>query len=788
MNAIFPYPLSRFGLLAALGLLCLTFGTAFFPRQAPAPTKVDGSCSGRSDFAGYTFVYPEIINKNAAYAPFFLRWNTYYDQVYFNQDLQRLENIQEWKGRFCTQPEEADIEYIVYKSTFGELSDLRLAAGDQTHKTTLPYSLAGNTFAEMIALNGCVEVVDYLMFAKKCEPYVLPQQNAWQETPRDTAAMQRLIREGVARFKDTESHFIKLRYTYQIVRMAHYARRYQQTIDLYNFLMPKVDRKKPSIVFFWTLGHLAGALQKLGKYPEAAYRYAIVFRYCPSKREQAYRSFIIRNDQDWAQALALCQNDAEKSTLHLMRAGGAGTGTLADMQAVYELDAENPQLALLLVGTVQEMEKTFLRTPVTDVKYGVAQSAQKRKESARHLLDLQKFVRRVVNDKQIPNLPLWRAVGGYLALLAGDRYAAEQTFKRVERQLEADDEADRALFKQIAAWRILIDIFNIDPATKFPDDAAFRIRSYDAFKANPDFEAFLQDWLSAAYAAQNRPGKAILAGYEPSALGLNPRLDELDDLLQEAAKENPVFLEKAMMIDTNPDLLKARLLEWKGVCLFGMGQPEAALATLRQIAPTQENEMAKFSPFREIFTEIIGRPVTDSLLLTREQIVEKILQYEFQAKAASAEDKGVAAWYYYLIGLAYYNMSYFGYEWEAMDFYRSGYNWNRLAQGPVFPLAGSPQGNRENTDVGMALAYFEKALSEAKNPELAARAVFMAARCQQKQWFCSPECRYKPGSRLIPVIPKPYDTYYNVLIRQFSNTAFYEDRIKECKWLAAYAR
>src|SRR5262249_4051857 len=116
------------------------------------------------------------------------------------------------------------------------------------------------------------------------------------------------------------------------------------------------------------------------------------------------------------------------------------------------------------------------------------------------------------------------------------------------------------------------------------------------------------------------------------------------------------------------------------------------------------------------------------------------------------------------------------------------YNWQRLGQGPVFPLAGSPDGNRENTDVSIALSYFEKALQETENPEFAARAAFMAARCQQKQWFVSPDCRYKPGSMLIPVLPEQYVTYYNMVSTTYRKTAFFEGIVKECKWFAAYAR
>lgn len=749
-----------------------------------------GHCTGGSRFYGYTFLDPDIINKNAAYAPFFTRWDDFYQKYYFDQgaEIQQEENIDEWIERFCGRPLKEDVRYVVYEADISEISGLHSAAADPAKKTPLPYRLAGNTFAEMIAVNGCTEVTAYLMFAKKCEPYVQGKANVWDSRERQAEEMIALVDEGLGRFKDTDSHFIKMRYAYQMIRLAHYARDWQYTVDLYNYLLPKIDRKKPSIIYFWTLGHLAGALQKLGKYPEAAYRYSLVFRYCASKRTQAYRSFIIRNDDDWNKTVALCQNDEEKSTLLVLRAGGARTFLIQDMQEVYNLFPANPQLDLMLVSEVQELEKIFLRTSITDLKKGPAVGSLKRETAAQHLLDLQKFVRKVVREKKTPNLKLWRGMEGYLELLAGDKYAAENRWNRLEDDLDGDEPYDKRLVRQLEIWRCLLEIMKLDLASDRADNLAFRIRSYTAFKWNPNFEPFLQQWLAEGYTAQNHPGKAILAAFDPGALGLNPRLEVYDDLLELANRDDPILLERTMQIDTNPERIKARLLELKGAYLLSQGQPEAALATMRKILPTELARLPKFSPFREKVGEKIHRPVSDTILLNRLEIAQKIIDLEFRAKTAEALHEPEAAQYWYRIGIGYYNMSYFGYEWEVTDVYRSGYNQLRLAQGPRFSLLGSPDGNRENIDVSLALSYFEKALHTAEDPELAARAAFMAARCRQKQWFCSPDCTYRHDSKLIPVLPEAYAEYYNVLMTKYSKTKFYSAIVKECKWLAAYAR
>lgn len=762
-----------------------------FDPSVPDRVEGNGACAGSIEpFYGYSFLDPGVINKSAAYAPFFARWDDYYERFYFDklEEIQMSENISEWRERFCDQPDPEDVARVVYSASAEDIMALERATADSTRKTLLPGRLAGNTFAEMISYNGCLEVTTYLIFAKRCEPYV-SSRGGWEARERYTDEMLDLIKQGKEQFLGADSHFIRMRYLYQLVRLAHYAGQYSLVVKLYDDLFPKIQRKKASIIHFWVLGHVAGAQQKLGRYPEAAYLYSLVFRHSPSKRAQAYRSFLIRNDADWDKALRLCQTDAEKSTLYVLRAGGSRAHLLEDMMQVYDLDPGNPQLDLMLVSEVQEIERVFLRTAVTDQMRGKAVGRISQDDGVQRLLNLQKFVRQVTREKKYPNLKLWRGIEGYLELMAGDRYAAEKRWDRLEDDLDDDEPYEEALLKQIKIWRCLLEIMNFDPKASGADAQFYAIMEYEAFKLNPAFEPFLRQWVSAAYADAGHPGKAILVAWPPNSIALNPRVEVYDDLLSLSEASNPILLVKTMQIDTNPDRVKAYLLELKGAYFLSQGKPEAAVAIMRSISQVEAAKMPRFTPFREKVGEKVHRVVSDSLLLNRLEIAEKILDLEFRAKTAEALGDSMAATWWYRIGVAYYNMSYFGYEWEVTDSYRSGYNQLRLAQGPVFSLADSPEGNRENTDMSVPLSYFEKALAASqKNPEIGARAAFMAARCRQKQWFCDPACAYRPGTGMIPDLPEDYFTHYSLLINNYSGTKFYNAIVKECKWLAAYAR
>lgn len=773
----------------------LLLATAFAPQDLPR-TKNSPCDPIARPFKGYTFIHPNLINKKAAYAPFFLDFGKMYEQ-WFDHDHQRDDNLAEWNERFCTKSDSANVDYVVYRASIGEMSTLLRAASDPTGKTTLSAGLAGNSFAEVLAFNHCTEPIEYLIFAKKCQPHVSGKA-AWEVRQRDADEMDVLIEEGLGRFKNCRSHFVKLRYAYQIVRLAHYSGQWQRTVDLYNFLLPKVDRRRSSVIFYWTLGHLAGALRQLGKDSEAAYRYALIFRNCPSKRISAYRSFFIKNDEQWVAAMRLCQNDAERAGLHVLRAAGDKTLTINDLKEIYRLDPKHPALDLLLVGNVQFFEKMLLRTPTTDRKYGTTRAAAMADRGAKQLPVLLDFVRKALKEREINDPKLWRLVEGYLLQLAARPQEAENIYNEISEKLDpgASGTNDAGLRDQIEIWRTLAQVLSIDGNGKRADDITFQLRSLRTFKEFPAFEPFLQDWLGAKYAEGERPGKAILAAYGLEKFALNPDLATLDDMLATVQDEQKSGIEYEMTGDSSNQKFEAKVLEIKGFYLFSLGQPEAALATLRQIPATQATTMPRFSPFNQNIPDCwkkcrnsISAVKNNYQNLTRREIVERLGELEFDAKAASATGEiDRAAEKYLLVGLGYYNTSWFGYEWEAFDQFRDPDNWSRLSAGPVFPMVGTPAGNRENLDLTRALGYFERALSLARDPEVAAEAAFMAAKCQQKQWLCDRRCKYRPGSRNIAALPPEFKNYYFLLKKDYSNTNFYGAVVRECKWFSAYVR
>jgi len=259
------------------------------------PSKISIGCGpGDYEFKGYSFLQPEIVNYQADFAPFFLDFDAIMKHYKNKDHAQRQDNLLEWQERFCEVPEYKDLEYIIYTASVDEMELLKTAI--KSEMIQLDYRVAKNTFAQYLERNKCEEAVDYLIYAKKCEPYVL-RPNSWNKDKKYEKPMQAFIETGKKAFMKTKSHYFRLRYAYQIIRLAHYSKNYEQVLELYDYLMPKTDND-PSTIEYWILGHKAGALMSLGEHIEASYLFSKVFDKCPGKRESAFRSFKIKTDKE----------------------------------------------------------------------------------------------------------------------------------------------------------------------------------------------------------------------------------------------------------------------------------------------------------------------------------------------------------------------------------------------------------------------------------------------------------------------------------------------------------
>jgi hypothetical protein len=743
------------------------------------PWPAQNDCGpGNFQFQGYSFINEEILRQTPPIGAFYLDFASMAELLQSSRKDQILDNVTEWVVMVCENALPEDAFTFIYQTPVSVLRQLQTAV--QSKSIPLPSILSGNSFAEYLYRNKCEETIDYLIFAKQCEPHVTAPADSWETIQRDVPAMEALIEEGRTALKKTKSDYIKLRYAYQLVRLAHYAGKFELALELYDFAMPKIDlpevNGQPSLIYYWLMGHQAGAYHALGNRIQASYLYSKIFLHSPSKRQSAFQSFDIRSDEEWSQLLLLCRNKSEEATLYALRAYDAGSKALEEMERIYELDPTHPFLEILLLRELSKLEQDLLGLEFNDHRRTNLRNFDiPRAFADTYVISMQEFVHRIWTEDKVVAPELWHLAEGYLELLAGDYYAAEKNFREVEPKLES-----KAMREQLAVMRIVLLISAFEQPTEEVEREAYRIfKDEELFAAYPDFSDFLRDKLVQLYRDHDRPGKAFLAQYTLPDLKLNPQEELLDDLIEIAEKPERTPIERLLFRDEEGDDIYHDLIDMQAVLLFQNYQLEAAYALYKKIPRARWDDYGPYHPFVGSFDECINCEVEadSSDLYNRGEILEELLDLEYQARAEPLNaDK-----HYYKIGLGLFNMTYFGHSWEAMDYFRSGSSWYQLGgEQEVFSYSGGPYGNREVVNVVRPLYYFQKALLVSTKPEVQARAAYMAARCEQILYFQSKDFRPPPCCNTIPNIPPAYRTYFQLLYDNYQDTEFYEEMVEEC--------
>ncbi|RME95827.1 MAG: hypothetical protein D6772_12685, partial [Bacteroidetes bacterium] len=705
------------------------------------PERIAGDCGpGGWGFYGYSFINPKIIDFEAEWAPLFLDIGQIYTDYFKSEAEQyRLNNAQEWQARYCEKAELEDIEYILYTASRYDLEDLRAVMNDpkaQLHM--LGAVMANNSWVRYVHRHNCMETVNYLVYAKRCEPFVTGT-DPWQLRQRDASDMLRLADEAMEHFLRTESHYIKLRYAFQAIRLAHYAREYDLTLELVDYYLPKLDND-PSLVDYWIMGHQAGALLAKGERARSAYLYSRVFEHCPSKRESAFRSFRIKTDEEWRDALLMCKNDHERATLHAMRAATDDAQLLEEMQQIYAYDPQHPALEMLLVRELQKLEKDLLGAAFNPqrkrnkIRYGIP-----RDYAEERVIALQSLVRQWEKEGLVRQPALWKLAEGYLEVLAGDFYFASKTLEEA-----AEIVKDKDLREQLAVFRLVLDILALDEADPGTEEFLADIpRKFKYYESYPDFSKLIRDKLRLLYRQEGEGSKAYLMEYGLRQLRIKPEPEIIDELIFLCQKEERSEFEDKLVLNDDGETILYDLLDVKAALYMRSGALESALEVMKDIPPNERDLYGLYNPFVRRFKDCVHCPLPDSVTtFNRLDLIEELLDIEYQARAESDPDKAAAL--YFDLGEAFYNMTYFGNSWRAMDAFRSGSSAARAYRDKgqtVFSYPGLPLGNEEYFNCETARRYFDLARRTAQDREVKAAAAYMGAKCERNEFYVRSKVR-----------------------------------------------
>ncbi len=713
------------------------------------------SCAGGDwdDWQLSRFFAPELANR-PTYAPLYFSFDRLYDDTWEeNPNLLRNENLRDWQKSLDASLKLTDIEGLVYKAPRKEVETIK--ASVQNPATTLKPAWQNNSMVKYLVQKKDLATLDYLIFAKTCEPFAV-EGDPWEEGAKQAnPQMTKLIAKAEQTYPTVTQPFLKQRYAYQAIRMAHYSRSYAKAISLYDKLVTPLNLESP--IKYWALGHKAGAIRRSGQNnPLAAYLFSLVFDKSESKRINSYYSFHIGSDADWQKTMAMCQNNHEKATLHFLRAIQPNSLKLEEMKSIYALDPTADYMDVLLVREINKYElgKISPDYGIQGIDKGTA--------------GLQAFLFKGISEGKIKNKALWTLALGYCDYLAGRPQDARKTFAKLPAASQTPE-----VKKQMDTFEMMIQLAEVKKL-----DAASEERLYQAITKtqSESLKKLMVDLFADLYKKQGEKAKEFLSHNDLYGLRTSPDATLIDQLIAFADKPSKTAYEKELLKKISEQTPKDVLLEMKATFLMREDKLDEAEQIFSKIAYKYEDieGNAADDQIKDCHECVEG----SSKHFSKLQLIRQIKELKNQA---AGPDKVKAAEATYRLGNVYYNTTYFGFAWRAMDYYRPyGFSQPEAGQKPA-----------EHYDCSRASAFYSQAAELAKaagNKELAAKSLFMAAKCEQNDYYlhkAPKQDSYYEG--IAPNYAAANRKNFTQLKQQYAATQFYKEAIGQCFYLNQFA-
>jgi len=180
----------------------------------------------------YTSFFHQNLPEASGYRPFYYVGHQF---LYDPTEPASLSDMlaDEWAA-YCGAPvKKADAKKLVNKFSAKELNNLYYHL-EKNQPLKISDSVKQNSMTGYFMQSKDLEALGYILYAKQVEPYVLGGDGDWEGIQRDSLKMAKLIKSGQQLYTAAKKDIFKLKYAYQVLRLAHYSGRYNDVINWYD--------------------------------------------------------------------------------------------------------------------------------------------------------------------------------------------------------------------------------------------------------------------------------------------------------------------------------------------------------------------------------------------------------------------------------------------------------------------------------------------------------------------------------------------------------------------------
>lgn len=765
---------------------------------ASFPGNIFSCGPGVDPYDYYTGFFSTELAEAQGYKPFYYTgFNFLYDEAEPVETSDVL--AAEWAAYCGGNVSQKDAWKLMNKYAQKDLNTLYYHI-EKKQPLKLPDSVKRNTMTNYFIQSKDLEALGYVLFAKQVEPHVIGS-DYWEPVKRNAEQMNKLIKNGFQLHKAAKKEIFKVRYLYQVLRLAHYNGRYSDVVNWYDQYMQGITVS--SVLRPMSMALKAGAYFRTGEKEKAAYWFSKAFAESKVKRVSNFLGVRWSNSEDFDEkkALALCNNDNEKATLTALLHMHGMSSSLDAMKNIYQLNPAAEELEIMTLREINKLEERYL-TPALgkekdkEDKYMYYYFWEETTDSTMNVSlgevkALQEFLHTAAQNKQVRNPGLLETAAAYCAYMRRDFNNAEKYIAAAQSLTLTPKVKDQLMLTQL--------LVTINKAPQI--DAAFEEKLLPSLqwleakvKKDPEWIRFYRNLLTEVMAPRYHKQKELyketlmygLADWvvKPNdgdgwwmANGVSFMQNETADVekLYALMTGKQTAFEKYLL--THNSITQNTVVDFAGTVYLREYNYAKAIEWFKKAKPGPADIIAKDAFVDLTYDLVEAQPAEAKLKTTKLGFAE-----EMQRLTRLAEtDKANAARHFYKLATGYYNMTYYGHAWELVQYNRSGVDGYHIPK-------DATSFQKEYYGCFTAEKYFEKAMNASADNNFKARCLFMMAKCAQKQ-VPSPQWEdykdyddYEKAGQAY--LPKFMDNkHFPQFKKEYSNTAFYKQVYNSCSYL-----
>lgn len=739
---------------------------------------------------------------------------TYYNL--FNQLLLKEEGLRPFlltatPGFFETETNLSDENIEAWMSFIG--SDEQLRTLDRQKVSELVYRTPLKKLDAIDCLSGTTmgkHIINYLRYAKTLEPYAQENTETW-ETARVAAPVKekykKFVEEGVRLWKSCNYNELKLRYGYQLVRLAHYAGNNEEALEFFDKYVEPV--RKEHIIYYYALEQKGGVLYNLGRNAEANYLFCQVFDHSDCRKKTAYNSIRIQGEVDWKQTYDLCKTDRQKAALYAMRGYNTFSNETEEMRNILQICPGSPYIKLLALRYMNKQERfildIFYNTEKNDRSFMSESFSKEDYENDKEL------IYSIINHPTTEEKDFWTLYLAHMAFLHKDYDLCGSMLDKIKT-------SNSELLKQESRTRFYL---YLTTRKSLGQEEEKVIKNYMT-KENIDKE-FVREIVAHLYKQQGENGKAYLVHNSVDGLQESPDPVIINSLIEEIERNGTTSVCASTNSASKKDL--PALYELKGTYYLRMGNFAESIECYSKVpdsyacftqkydyetnenivlSPVDYNGYSNISPlifsngFKRWFNIPAEQEMKDTIymrkefsFLNKDHNKKTLAQSLLQLSEMAQKENEIAPYAAYLLANYYFNVSAKGY-YRNIPFYfadnsNSYKHFGTSVSKDQIPDLRKVYNYRDfydlvllTNDAFKALHIYERLAENASEPELRAKALFMAA-------ACTSDLNANKSLRN-EVAAKQINRYYSELATKYSHTRFFTEAKNECKYFDYYIK